>query len=63
MNTQLKFTTISDATKAAIKLSKQVVYSSVIFSSGEYYVEDDISPFIRSFEKVVATYQDGKKLK
>jgi len=60
---QFKFETEPAATDKAKELSKEgEKFAAIVLSNGTYYVEDS-TPFIRNHEKLIAQYENGKKLK
>ena len=57
---QEKFATKEEAITRAKELAKTEKYVSVIASKDEYYVENEIS-MIRSWEQLVAKFENGKE--
>lgn len=60
--TQQVHKSLSTASEQAIELSKEFGYAAIILSKGEYYVETSVS-MIRSWEELIAEYENGELVK
>jgi hypothetical protein len=59
---QEKFSNLQDASERAIAVSKESGYSCIILSKGDYFVENE-PPFVRSWEELIAEYENGELVK